>query len=609
MEDLKVDDPRRIGSYDIVAVLGEGGMGRVYLGRRNATLYAVKVMARQLARNLEVSYRTRFRREFEASKRVEHRFTAKPIEFGSWEGALWYACEYVPGPTLEEAVREGRFTGNSLAQFAYGMREALAAIHAAGIIHRDVKPSNVILGPNGIRVIDFGIAALPEEDNLTRAGDVLGTPNYMSPEQTRAEKLTPASDVFAYGSLLVFAATGRPPFTGNSSLAIMQAIRQTTPNLRGVPAEMQDLVGRCLRKEVSNRATLADVARLLPRVQVAQAAGTSWLPPTIAVQVKNAERVATKLMTRPQRARAQVRPVPPTLDGVNLHDPKPPARNAVRPAVRPKPSVKPRPRTGLKVTLGIVGALATLIVTGVFGLRNGYIQFDGLHLTTLTDLPAATFKPAKFTNKSEGHVAKVAITRSDLIATIYLTDKSGDESKRAALLKSACLKVKYSSDNSVSRTPEQDDSDVDGAANTVRFDGVLNFPGDAVFQLPCDSKFTTKAHPGQVTQTIGKNSVDIAGVMVDEKSVVPVLVAKVETDNRLTVVLPAYDNVRDGYYDEICLVANSGALLVSSHPSDGSKVRNKQGQPYRSLTFTSSAGKLYSSCPNGKPVGTGVSVP
>ncbi|HXV93108.1 MAG TPA: serine/threonine-protein kinase, partial [Pseudonocardia sp.] len=187
MRPLDAIDPRQIGPFAVAARLGAGAMGVVYLGRSpGGRAVAVKVVNRALAD--DPGFRERFRREVQAARRVGGFWTAAVVDADPDAPAPWLATEFVAGPTLHEAVSEaGTLPEPTVRRLAAGLAEALGAIHAAGLVHRDVKPSNVLLAPDGPRLIDFGIARALDHTALTAAGSVFGTPGYIAPEQVAGE--------------------------------------------------------------------------------------------------------------------------------------------------------------------------------------------------------------------------------------------------------------------------------------------------------------------------------------------------------------------------------------------------------------------------------------
>ncbi|MFB9721045.1 glycoside hydrolase family 6 protein [Planobispora longispora] len=254
MEALRDGDPRRVGSYALLGRLGQGGMGLVYLARDEAgAQVAVKVLHRHLTEDPD--FRRLFRREVAAAQRVA-RFCTAPVLAADADGDPAYlVTEFVPGPSLERAVQTGGpLTGSSLDGLAVSIAVALRAIHGAGIVHRDLKPSNVLLSPVGPRVIDFGVARLA--DNRSQVSSVLvGTPGYMSPEQVKGEPITAASDVFAWGGVMVFAATGHGPFGTGAVPALLYRVAHDEPDLTGIRGPLLPLVAAALAKNPADRPT------------------------------------------------------------------------------------------------------------------------------------------------------------------------------------------------------------------------------------------------------------------------------------------------------------------------------------------------------------------
>ncbi len=211
LEGLKSWDPANVGPFKLLGVLGNGGFGRVYLGQApDGQRVAVKVIKPDLAEDPE--FRARFGREVSAARKVGGKFTARVVDADTDGEELWLATEYISGPTLREAVAvQGPLAESSVLALAAGLAEALDAIHAAGLVHRDLKPDNVLLAYDGPRVIDFGIARVAGASTLTGTGVLMGTLAYMSPEQAIGQAVGPPSDVFSLASVLVFAATGAGP--------------------------------------------------------------------------------------------------------------------------------------------------------------------------------------------------------------------------------------------------------------------------------------------------------------------------------------------------------------------------------------------------------------
>ena len=263
MDSLSATDLRAVGEFRLLARLGSGGMGQVFLASSLAgRTVAVKVIHAELCRDAD--FVRRFRNEVEAAQKVSGWYTAPVVAAGVDDNPPWLATAFVPGPSLDDIVtRHGPLPLPAVWRLAAGLAEALRAIHGAGLVHRDLKPANVLLALDGPRVIDFGISRAVTDTRLTATGAIIGTLNYMSPEQVQALETGPASDVFSLGSVLAFAATGADPFRvapGTPSAAVMFRIVHGEPDLGAVPADVRGLVEACLAKDPRQRPDLARVA-------------------------------------------------------------------------------------------------------------------------------------------------------------------------------------------------------------------------------------------------------------------------------------------------------------------------------------------------------------
>ncbi|MFC4532967.1 serine/threonine-protein kinase [Sphaerisporangium dianthi] len=241
----------------MVKQLGEGSQGAVFLGESPGRApVAIKMLHPSVAADCEV--RNRLRREAEIAASVAAFSTARVLETEFTEERPYIISEYVPGPSLERLVKEdGPRSGGGLERLAVTTLTALASIHGAGVVHRDFKPGNVIMGPEGPVVIDFGIAL--ELNAGTNVAAPAGTPAYMSPEQFADQPLTPTSDMFSWAGTMVFAATGRPAFHRSTVPATMNAIFHAEPDLSGVPETLRRLVAACLAKDPAARPTAMEV--------------------------------------------------------------------------------------------------------------------------------------------------------------------------------------------------------------------------------------------------------------------------------------------------------------------------------------------------------------
>ncbi|WP_433333261.1 serine/threonine protein kinase [Spirillospora sp. CA-294931] len=280
---LRAGDPSRLGAYEILGRLGEGGQGAVFLGRRtgmepgettaldNREHVAIKLLHSGLAG--DESARARFVRELEVAKRVARFCTAQVLDADVAGGQPYIVSEFVPGQSLYKVVRtDGPRTGGALERLAISTLTALIAIHQAGIVHRDFKPHNVMMGPDGPRVIDFGVARA-----LGAAGETsnVGTPAYMAPESFTGGDIGPASDMFAWGTTMVFAANGSPAFGSDTMAAVMHRILTEEPELGDLPDTLRELVAACLEKEPANRPTAREAQERL----VGAATGSAPAPP------------------------------------------------------------------------------------------------------------------------------------------------------------------------------------------------------------------------------------------------------------------------------------------------------------------------------------------
>ncbi|MFD3382134.1 MULTISPECIES: PQQ-binding-like beta-propeller repeat protein [unclassified Streptomyces] len=248
--------PEYAGQYRLESRLGSGGMGVVHLARSTSGLrLAVKVVHAEFAKDPE--FRGRFRQEVAAARRVSGAFTAPVVDADPEAERPWMATLFIPGLTLAEHVkRNGSLSSAQLRQVMAGLAEGLRDIHRAGVVHRDLKPSNVLLAEDGPKVIDFGISRPSDSELRTETGKLIGTPPFMAPEQfRRPREVGPAADIFALGSVLVHAATGRGPFDSDSPYIVAYQVVHDEPDLTGVPDDLAPLVGRCLAKEPDERPT------------------------------------------------------------------------------------------------------------------------------------------------------------------------------------------------------------------------------------------------------------------------------------------------------------------------------------------------------------------
>ncbi|GLZ09324.1 hypothetical protein Acsp03_67900 [Actinomadura sp. NBRC 104412] len=275
---LQPEDPRRLGAYELVGRLGSGGQGTVFLATGpGGERVAVKLL--RVTFEDDGTARARFIRETAVARQVARFCTAQVLDADMAGDNPYLVSEYVPGPSLSRQVaQEGPITGGALERLAVNTASALAAIHRAGIVHRDLKPHNVLLGPDGPRVIDFGLSRVLDAAGAT-GGRPVGTPGYMAPEQVTGGDVGPPADVFAWGATMTFAATGRPPFGSDSITAVTHRVLHEEPDLGDLGGELRGLVAAALDKDPARRPTAAQVLLRLVGHDEAFATQTAAAPP------------------------------------------------------------------------------------------------------------------------------------------------------------------------------------------------------------------------------------------------------------------------------------------------------------------------------------------
>ncbi|MDH6214211.1 bifunctional serine/threonine-protein kinase/ABC transporter substrate-binding protein [Streptomyces pseudovenezuelae] len=288
MERLLPSDPASVGGHRLVGRLGAGGMGVVYLARSpHGAWVALKVIREEYAE--DPGFLARFRRETELASRLSSRWTVPVLTADADARSPWLATAYVPGLPLSEALGlRGPWPSAQVRALGAALAAALDDVHRAGLVHRDVKPANVLLAADGPRLIDFGIARAVGATALTTDGSVIGSPGYLSPEQARGTPVGAPSDVFSLGCVLAHTATGRPPFgTGGAATVLYRTVNEE-PDLTGLPHELDVTLRACLAKESSARPTVAQL-----RASFGEFSTHSWLPEGLPALV--ADRAATVL--------------------------------------------------------------------------------------------------------------------------------------------------------------------------------------------------------------------------------------------------------------------------------------------------------------------------
>jgi eukaryotic-like serine/threonine-protein kinase len=372
---LRAGDPRRLGDYRLLARLGSGGMGTVYLARDLAGHHvAIKTIRPEHAENEE--FRARFRSEVNRARQVPSFCTATVLDADPDSETPYLVTEYVDGPSLQEVVEDrGAVAAGDLHSVAVGVAAALTAIHGAGVIHRDLKPSNVLLSLGLPKVIDFGIArALETTRNHTRPGHFVGTVDYMAPERLDSSvgPVSAAADIFAWGAVIVFAGTGRIPFHGENTVATATRILTQPPDLDGLPDSLADLVERSLTKDPLARPTASELVQGLLAVSTPPAAA-----PTAG---------------RPLTGRFDAREL---LEQVVGEQPQ-------RRPVAPQPTIRRRRATGA-TTRRLIYVLGALIVTSVTVGTVAYARTTGRPDGPATG-PRTALAPAQQTAGSSSFV-------------------------------------------------------------------------------------------------------------------------------------------------------------------------------------------------------------
>ncbi|PJE94995.1 serine/threonine protein kinase [Streptomyces carminius] len=338
---LRREDPRVVGSFRLHRRLGAGGMGVVYLGSdRRGQRVALKVIRPDLAEDPE--FRSRFAREVSAARRIRGGCTARLVAADLEADRPWFATQYVPGPSLHDKVNaEGPLGVAQVASTGAALAEGLLAVHEAGVVHRDLKPSNILLSPKGPRIIDFGIAWATGASTLTRVGTAVGSPGFLAPEQVRGAAVTPATDVFALGATLAYAATADSPFGQGSSEVMLYRVVHEEPQLHGVHAALAPLVRACLAKNPEDRPSTLQLSLRLREIAAREARGLPEGAATGAA-VRPARPAAARRTERHPGPRAAREDDPPPgnrgtrgqegRDASRSSAPRTPPRGAARPA-------------------------------------------------------------------------------------------------------------------------------------------------------------------------------------------------------------------------------------------------------------------------------------
>ncbi|MFD5187492.1 serine/threonine-protein kinase [Streptomyces sp. NPDC058357] len=422
-EPLRAEDPREISGYALRGRLGEGGMGTVYLSHtRGGQAVAVKLIRREFGDDPE--FRRRFEQEVQAARRVQGYHLVPVVDHDTSGRQPWLASVFVPGMSLSSALKDhGPLPLPAVFRLIGCTARALTAIHAADVVHRDLKPGNILLGATGPYVIDFGIARAADATQLTRSGGLIGTPQFMSPEHALGEETGPATDVFSLGLIAALAATGRHPYGAGGAMTVAAQIANTEhrpPLLDGYPPELRPLLERCLAADPSARVSPDELAALCERSAgrpLSESAG--WLPEPLAAEIARHERAA-RLPPQPTvpapapatdpaavptyppgtgpsptgataPATTPTAPADPVPPGVRTASATPPPHRPHTPPQpghpsAPAPMADPAPKSSRPARVAVAAGIALLLVSGTWTIAThvgdrsgGTTDADGSH--------------------------------------------------------------------------------------------------------------------------------------------------------------------------------------------------------------------------------------
>lgn len=373
-----------VGEYTLLARLGEGGMGVVHLARKgDGPRVALKVLRPHIVGDEEA--RRRLAREVSSLERIRSRWVAEIVDADPWAPTPYVATRYVPGLSLHDHVpQEGAVTGPDLAWLARCLALGVASVHAAGVLHRDVKPSNVLMEGRTPILIDFGLARVADDPKLTHTGWLLGTPGYLAPEILYGDDATTASDVHSWAATVAYAGTGHPPFGRGPAMAIMDRVRRGEHDLGGLPSDLRELLAAALRPDPAQRPALPEIISRLgggsPAVLRSSAPIREEDPFTLPLALAAHDIVRAPTQVEPARPTRALSALAPSDVPVGL--PVDPGHDEEPPLVRESPATVLR--RGLAVLAGAVCAGALTAAHPYWGLGLVLVLSWLLRTCTLT---------------------------------------------------------------------------------------------------------------------------------------------------------------------------------------------------------------------------------
>ncbi len=571
MEPLSPSDPRQIGPYEVKMLLGRGGMGVVYLcSAQDGSLVAVKVMtiADGIINN---ELKRRFEQEIRATMRVGGKHTARVLNYNVTDRPYWYASEHIIGPNLGEIMQSEHLTVQEILNYTWNICIALRDAHRAGVIHRDVKPGNIIVGSNSIKLVDFGIANIADLTRITSTGARgIGTPAFMAPEYINEGKLTTAYDIFSLGVTIANMAMCAPFGNHRNPQTMLHAICYNQPDLSIMPTALRPIVEACLRKDPAQRATLDQIAEMLPPSVLVAGSSTNWLSPTVrATIVDHAARVRWQL--RPPKTRAEPRFAPARVKPSFVRPITAPRQPAAR--QRPPKATRPPRRSSfgrrvmrafkrILITTMLVGICVGLWrITPINDIKDAISTIVGESTTTsfedtaesLVERIETPYFKEDISGQATDLFGRTVTVNSAYSAAfglklnITVKGKSGDSSDDLeAVASQSCIILIYSDSNNIlwdldfygSYSPES--STGRSTTGDLYIQNVLLLPGELELRTSDCKSSSTSSVPAAA---IGTNSIDsYSGFIVGSSTVMPVP-AIWRDGNRTYVVTPVIDEV------------------------------------------------------------------